>query len=289
MPEELPNISDTSTQKTPIGDGGKNLGDKGQILGGNPNLTKNPPSLTGAPGGMPGSPATIQNTPEEDLNIDSLDEIYLDYKKGISDGKIKNPKDLKQIYNYLQDRSWTEPRIERLMLQFDFKSIPKFLEFILSKKYKKDEKINPQIGSQPGVGVVANDLNKKVRSNKMGKVVINEDGTLGIKEAKSASASVDRLIKASFKLEQSVKELGEAKIKKAGIMALKKRAADEFAEGLEEGAELGEEKALDMEGMDDLGLEDEMGGDPVMDKLEEILSEIKDIKGEVGEVEEDFD
>ena len=292
MAEELPNISDTST-KTPIGDGGKNLGDKGQILSGNPNLTKNPPSLTGAPGGLPGSPgapgAPIQNTPEEDLNIDSLDEIFLDYKKGVSDGKITNPKDLKQVYNYLQDRSWTEPRIERLMLQFDFKSIPKFLEFILSKKYKQDEKINPQIGSQPGVGVVANEINKKVRSDIMGKVVINDDGTLGIKEAKSASASVDRLIKSSFKLEQTVKELSEAKIKKAGIMAIRKRAADEFAEGLEEGAELGEDEALDMEGMDDLGLGDDMGGDPVMDKLEEILSAIKGIKGEVDEVEEDFD
>ena len=291
MPEELPNISDTSS-KTPIGDGNKNLGDKGPILGGNPNLTKNPPSLPGAPGGLPGAPGAVQNTPEEDLNIASLDEIYLDYKNGVSDGNIKQPKDLNQVYSYLQDRNWTEARLERLMLQFEFKSIPKFLEFIISKKYKKDEKIYPQIGSQPGVGVVANDLNKNVRSNKMSKVVINPDGTLGMQEAKSASASVERLVKASFKLEQSVKELGEAKIKKAGMLALRRRAAEEAGliddEGVE-GEEGSEENPFDMGGMDDLGLEDDMGGDPMMEKLEEILSEIKDIKGDVDEVENEFE
>src|SRR5690606_17028441 len=55
---------------------------------------------------------------------------------------------------------------------------------------------------------------------------------------------------------------------------------------------MGEEGAgddLDLDGMDDLGLEDDdMGGDHVMDKLEEILSEVKEIKGDMGGVEDDF-
>ncbi len=286
--ETVPPISDTSP-KTPIGMGGVNDGSKGQINGGNPNLTKNPPSLPGGlPGGAPGAGGT-QVTPEIQLNIDSLDTLYLDYMSGVSDGKVE-PKNVEQAWSYLQDKSWTEHRLRELMLQFEHESLPKFLLYVINKDYKDDDKV--QMSSQPGVGVAAKEINHNVRSgNFMGSKVVINNGTLElVDDNKIATSSIDRLVKASFKLEQSIKELDAAKIKKAGIMALrfKKAAEDEEGKDLEGGE--GADEDLDLEGMDDLGLEDDdMGGDPVMDKLDEIIDLLKEIKDAVKGAEDEFD
>lgn len=228
--EALPSGEDMSPE---LGSNDTGEGDLGGDLGGD---IGGGMDMSG--GGMTGEPPAepIVKTPEELLLERSEDRLFKDLNSYFKSKKIPEninwDKDfIKNINNHLvEDKGWNVSNLSSVVDKFD--SMKEFYDEMT--KQKKESKNTADINSQNPQqtqdfsGVDLNNNSK--RSNLMKKVVL-KDGILVPQESISSKSALDNLTGSIRKTKASIKNFKEAKIKKAGIEALKnsgKKFAEDF-------------------------------------------------------------
>jgi len=265
MPETIdsagtPEIKELPALHTPTtGPGSKTPPDPNKLTGtttpiGSPK-TPTPMGMPGAPmgGGSPGMPGAkpgapgIQQSPEEKLDIESLDSLRQDIKSIISQSENETL-DIDTLLDTLIEEGWRPDRLQNLMDHIEAEDLEQLFRDVLTKEYKQKSEIespsvvtlpmgtmtetsksekpvkkpdNDQTGMNPLTALQQfSKSNLLKRGNFMSKKILLQDGAVVLKEANDVSDIISGITTARRKVEAALKGYVDTKIRKAGMEAL---------------------------------------------------------------------
>lgn len=289
---------------TAVGDGGKTPKPMG--AGGAP----------GAPAGMGGAggakvPAAPQQSPEEQLNKESITSLKRDIDKIV---KLDNVQNIDILIDSLLEEGWQPDRLKDLIEYRNVEDIQDLFQDVLSGNAEKEIQEESEVNQLPGTTSIKpagsppdNNLEKKPDNDIMGvnpikansnlntkrSVIMSKklqfnDGALEVVEASNANEVIEGISSSRRRISSLFDEYSEARIRKAGLEALEKENTEG---GLSNELGGGFDLPLDIPGK---GPEDNLDG--IVSKLKDAIQELvgwldkgKDLKKDEKMPKKDFD